>query len=119
MTVLAESAAAADVAATLIANAVNVDSPAVKRVPAGDLDPDSDLGARPVTVEVGALRAAEIATALAAGRAAAQSMAGRGLIAAAALCLCGDRAIVAGPSPAISLETDVPVSGREERAEAA
>ena len=119
VTVLAGNADAADVAATLIANAVNVDSPAIARVPARDLDPDSDLGARPVTVEVGALRAAEIAAALAAGRAAAQSMAGRGLIAAAALCLCGDRAIVGGTSPAISRETDDPVSGAEKRAEAA
>lgn len=119
VTVLAGNAAAADVAATLIANAVDIDSPAVKRIPARELDPDSDLGARPVTVDVGALRAAEVAAALAAGRAAAQSMAGRGLIAAAALCLCGDRAIVAGTSPAVSLETDDPVSGPEERAEAA
>ncbi len=119
VTVLAGNAAAADVAATLIANAVNVDSPAVKRIPARELDPDSDLGVRPVTVEVGTLRAAEVATAMAAGRAAAQSMAGRGLIAAAALCLCGDRAVVAGTSPAVSLETDDPVSGPDERAEAA
>ena len=119
VTVLAETAAAADVAATLIANAVNVDSTAIARVPARDLDPDSDLGARPVTVEVGTLRTAEIATALASGRAAAQSMAGRGLIAAAALCLCGDRAVVGRMSPAVSGDTGEPVSGAGERAEAA
>ncbi len=119
VTVLARNAAAADVAATLIANAVNVDSPAIARTPACDLDPDSDLGDRPVTVEVGALRATEIAAALAAGRAAAQSMADRGLIAAAALCLCGDAAIVAGTSPAVSRQMDVSVSGPDERAEAA
>ncbi|MDE0718020.1 MAG: hypothetical protein OXH64_08795, partial [Rhodospirillaceae bacterium] len=119
VTVLAGNAAAADVAATLIANAVDIDSPAVKRIPARELDPDSDLGARPVTVDVGVLRAAEISAALAAGRAAAQSMAGRDLIAAAALCLCGDRAIVGGTSPAISRETGDPVSCPENRAEAA
>lgn len=119
VTVLARNAAAADVAATLIANAVNVDSPAITRAPACDLDPDSDLGTRPVTVEVGALRATEIAAALAAGRTAAQSMADRGLIAAVVLCLRGDRAIVAGTPPAVFRETDVPVSGPDKRAEAA
>ena len=119
VTVLAETAAAADVTATLIANAVNVDSPAIARVPARDLDPDSDLGARPVTVEVGTLRATEISAALASGRAAARSMADRGLIAAAALCLCGDRAIVGGMTPAVSRETGDPISGPEMRAEAA
>ena len=42
-TVLAATAAAADAAATLIANAVNVDHPSIERRPARDLDPDSDL----------------------------------------------------------------------------
>ena len=42
-TVLAATAAAADAAATLIANAVNVEHPAIERRPARDLDPDSDL----------------------------------------------------------------------------
>ncbi len=44
VTVLAATAAAADAAATMIANAVNVDHPAIERRPARDLDPDSDLG---------------------------------------------------------------------------
>ena len=57
VTVLAATAAAADAAATLIANAVNVDHPAIERRPARDLDPDSDLGDLPVTVAVGALPA--------------------------------------------------------------
>ena len=43
MTTLARDAATADVAATLVANAVDVDSPAVRRRPARELDPDSDL----------------------------------------------------------------------------
>ena len=42
-TVLAATAAAADAAATLIANAVNIDHPAIERRPARELDPDSDL----------------------------------------------------------------------------
>lgn len=105
VTVLAENAAAADVAATLIANAVDADSPSVVRMPARELDPDSDLGDRPVTVEVGELGAAEIETALAAGRAAAQSIAGRCLIAAASLSLCGSTAIVAKMPAAVAGES--------------
>lgn len=119
VTVLAETAAAADVAATLIANAVDVDSPAIARAPARDLDPDSDLGDRRVTVEVGTLRVNEIDAALDAGRAAAQSMAGRGLIAAAALSLCGRTAIVRGASlPAVAGARPVYI-GREDEARAA
>ena len=49
VTVLARDAPAADAAATLIANAVNIDDPAIIRRPARDLDPDSDLGDLPVT----------------------------------------------------------------------
>jgi len=119
VTVLAASAAEADVAATLIANAVSVDSPAVTRCPARDLDPDSDLGDRPVTVDVGALGAAEIKAALAAGRAAAQSMAVRGLIAAASLFLCGSTAVVAKKPAEISRNTGDPAQIPESRAEAA
>ncbi|MGE5765735.1 MAG: UPF0280 family protein, partial [Bacteroidota bacterium] len=56
VTVFARSAAAADVAATLIANAVDLPGHmAVERRPACEIDPESDLGARPVTVAVGAL----------------------------------------------------------------
>ena len=45
VTVLAETAARADAAATLIANAVDLPGhPSIHRVPARDLDPDSDLG---------------------------------------------------------------------------
>ena len=54
VTVLARDAATADAAATLIANAVDIDSPAIMRRPARELDPDSDLGDRLVTVSVGA-----------------------------------------------------------------
>jgi ApbE superfamily uncharacterized protein (UPF0280 family) len=87
VTVLARTAAAADAAATLIANAVNVETSAVARRPAAELDPDSDLGDRLVTVAVGALTAAEIETALAAGAARAEAYRRQGLIIAAALML--------------------------------
>ena len=53
MTVLAATAAAADAAATVIANAVDVDHPAIERRAGPRLDPDSDLGDLPVTVAVG------------------------------------------------------------------
>lgn len=65
VTVLAETAAQADVAATMIANAVDLPgSPKVQRQRASDLAPDSDLGDRFVTVGVEALSEAEAAAAL-------------------------------------------------------
>ena len=68
VTVLASDAASADVAATLICNAVDLPgSPAIRRGPASDEDPDSDLGDRSVVLEVGALTPAEIDAALEAG----------------------------------------------------
>ncbi|MBP0466330.1 UPF0280 family protein [Roseomonas sp. PWR1] len=89
VTVLARDAATADAAATLIANAVDVDSTAVRRAPAASLDPDSDLGDRLVTVAVGALSAAEVAAALDAGLARAEAFRAAGLILGAALRLSG------------------------------
>ncbi len=96
VTVLARTAAAADVAATLIANAVDLDGPAVRREPASSLDPDSDLGERLVTVAVGPLPAAAVATALGRGLAVAEAMAGQGLIVAALLSLQGETRTTAG-----------------------
>jgi uncharacterized protein len=88
-TVLAATAAAADAAATLIANAVNLDHPAIERRPARDLDPDSDLGELPVTVAVGLLSQADIAEALDRGAAEARRLWLCGLIQGAALSLRG------------------------------
>ena len=87
VTVLAADAAGADVAATLIANAVDADHPAIVRLPASELNPDSDLGDRPVTVEVGDLPDAMIAAALAKGLERAVDYRAHGLIADAALML--------------------------------
>ena len=68
VTVLARTAAKADAAATMIANAVDLPGhAAIRRCPAHDLAPDSDLGDRPVTVDVGPLTPAERARALDAG----------------------------------------------------
>jgi ApbE superfamily uncharacterized protein (UPF0280 family) len=99
VTVLGADAATADVAATLIANAVDLPGHrAVRRVPASSLDPDSDLGDRLVTVGLGELKPAEIRQALAAGLAEAERFRARGLIRAAILHLGGGRA-VCGPAP--------------------
>ncbi len=90
VTVFARSAAEADVAATLIANAVDLPGhPLVVRRPATEIDPESDLGRRPVTVAVGKLTDTEIATALRRGQAAAAAMQAAGLIEAAVLFLRG------------------------------
>lgn len=94
VTVLAGCAAAADAAATLIANAVDVDHPAIARRPACEVDDDSDLGALPVTVAVGRLDAGSVAAALEAGCAAAEAMRRQGLIHGAALALAGELRLV-------------------------
>lgn len=90
VTVLARSGAAADAAATLIANAVDLPGhPEVARRPARELAPDSDLGDRLVTVDVGALGDDEIATALEAGSKVADIFMRQGSIQSAALFLGG------------------------------
>jgi ApbE superfamily uncharacterized protein (UPF0280 family) len=87
VTVLADDAGSADVAATLVANAVNVDDPAIQRISACELDPDSDLGDRLVTTDVGRLSQATIATALERGWIVAETMMQAGHIRAAVLVL--------------------------------
>ncbi len=92
VTVLATDAATADVAATLIANAVDIDRPSIVRRPASALDPDSDLGDRLVTVSVGDLPRGDVLAALEKGRQRASDYLARGLIADAALMLQGETA---------------------------
>ena len=87
VTVLAASAAAADAAATMIANAVNVDHPGIVRAPANTLKDDTDLGARLVTVDVQPLPREVVMRALNNGAAFAQDCTGRGLIDSALLLL--------------------------------
>jgi ApbE superfamily uncharacterized protein (UPF0280 family) len=96
VTVLARTAAQADAAATIIANAVDLPGhPAVLRCPAHDLQPDSDLGGRLVTREVGDLSNDEIEEALQAGADKARALLGQGLIESAALRLHGETRLVA------------------------
>jgi len=90
VTVLADRAATADAAATIIANAVNLPGhPSISRTPARELAPDSDLGERRVTQAVGQLSTEEIAAALDAGVAVANSLIADSLIHSAALHLRG------------------------------
>ena len=101
VTVLADRAAAADAAATIIANAVDLPGhPAIVRVPACDLAPDSDLGTREVTQSVGPLAEAEVDRALVAGMHTAERLRRMGLIRAAALNLCGETRLVGAAAEA-------------------
>ena len=103
VTVLAGSAAEADAAATVIANAVNLDDPRILRRPANELKDDSDLGSIPVTVDLPPLDHAAVLRALQAGLRRAESLQGAGLI-GAALLVCqglamGTRSPVPSPVP--------------------
>ena len=99
VTVLAGSAAAADAAATLIANAVTVDHPAIERATAQSLREESDLGTRRVTVAVGPLPADARAAALDTGLAEARTMHRAGLVASARLALQGETRVLAPIEP--------------------
>ncbi len=95
VTVLAKTASMADAAATMIANAVDLPGhPGIARRPAVDLQADSDLGQRLVTVGVARLAAQDVTRALNRGEAAARAFMARGLIDSAALFLQSDQRIV-------------------------
>lgn len=96
VTVLARTAAQADAAATIIANAIDLPGhPAVVRCPACDIQPDSDLGARLVTRDVGRLSSRDIVDALETGANRARRLVAANLINGAALHLQGETYIVA------------------------
>jgi ApbE superfamily uncharacterized protein (UPF0280 family) len=95
VTVLARTASQADAAATIIANAVDLPGhPAITRRAACDLQPDSDLGTRLVTRDVGELSRGEIEDALEAGADRARKLLAAGLIDGAALRLHGEMIVV-------------------------
>lgn len=91
VTVLAATAAQADAAATVLANAVDVepDHPGVQRAPARSLRHDSDLGERLVTVDVAALPSMAVQQALGRGLGLARRLQADGLIHAAVLACQG------------------------------
>jgi ApbE superfamily uncharacterized protein (UPF0280 family) len=116
VTVLARDAASADAAATMIANAVDVDHAGIVRRPASSLKDDSDLGDLLVTVDVPDLPQPLIDFALARGVDVAARLHEQGLIEGAALFLQG-RARVAGidnsgalSATRASLTTEAPCS---------
>jgi ApbE superfamily uncharacterized protein (UPF0280 family) len=97
VTVLALDGARADAAATMVANAVDVVHPGVRRAPAASLRDDSDLGDLPATVDVAPLPRSAIESALDAGEAEARRCIGRGLIGAALIGLQGHWRTVGEP----------------------
>jgi ApbE superfamily uncharacterized protein (UPF0280 family) len=102
VTVLALDAAAADAAATMIANSVNAEHPAIRRLPARAIKQDSDLGGLPVTVDVGALPEPTVEAALDDGEQAALAMRSQGLIHGAYLLLKGRMRVVRHRSAALA-----------------
>lgn len=90
VTVVAQTAAQADAAATMVANAVDLQHAGIRRRPAREVTCDSDLGDRLVTVAVPVLAPPERAQALSAGLRAAEAFRARGLIEGAALFLQGE-----------------------------
>ena len=110
VTVLASSAAQADAAATMIANAVNVDHPGIERVPASDIHAESDLGSLLVTRSVPVMDSESMRHALDAGEAKARQYVDDKLIERAAIRLQGEARIV--PARRRSREGGNPVSFR-------
>lgn len=100
VTVLAKTAAMADAAATMIANKVDLPGhPAVARVPADQIEPDTDLCSRPVVVGVSMLTRRETEQALSNGIEYAHDCMQRGLIVGARLCLNGQTQIIGNANP--------------------
>jgi uncharacterized protein len=111
VTVLARTASQADAAATIIANAVDLPGhPAIVRCAANEIQPDSDLGSRLVTREVGWLTYQDIDAALEAGEVEARQLLSRGLIEAAALHLKGEIRVIGLPSRDASVQRAVQVN---------
>ena len=95
VTVLAKDAPAADAAATIIANAVDLPChPHIVRVPAREIAPDNDLGEIRVTRDVPELGRADVDDALASGASVAEELISEGLVLAAALHLQGHTRVV-------------------------
>jgi ApbE superfamily uncharacterized protein (UPF0280 family) len=114
VTILAADAATADAAATIVANAVDLPGhPSVLRRPARELQPDSDLGARAVTVAVGELTADEIGAALERGVEVARALSGAGRIAGAVLRLAGETRVLPLGVRQRAVLTPVPVGSGE------
>ncbi|MEC8172478.1 MAG: hypothetical protein VX090_03785, partial [Pseudomonadota bacterium] len=91
-----------------------IDDPAIERIPANKLDPDSDLGGRLVTVSRGPLSETGIRQALDRGTARATQMMNEGKIEAALLACDGQIRIVEDPKRQI-FETLIPYEDADNR----
>lgn len=85
VTILAATASQADAAASIVANAVDADHPAIQRRPANECKDDSDLGALPVTVQVPPLPTSVVRDAVESGLSRAAELQSRGLLHAAVI----------------------------------
>lgn len=99
VTVLARSAAEADAAATVIANAVDLDDPRIERARANEMRDDSDLGERLVVVGVPVFSLRQIGVALGAGARQAEADIAAGRVLAAVLHLQGRFRVCGMPDP--------------------
>lgn len=109
VTVLAPCAATADVAATLVANAVDLpDHPGIRRRPACDVVDNSDLGDMPVVVGCDDLAEHEACAALSHGHYVANQFARAGLISGAGLFLQG-QSLMSDHTPHFALNALEPV----------
>ena len=107
VTVLAETAARADAAATLIANAVDLPGhPAIRRRPAHEVEAVPQLGNRMITVEVGPLSTQETHEALEKGVAYAEVLCDRALIVSASLLLNGETRFIGSVDSVTGLPAD-------------
>ena len=111
VTILAKTAAQADAAATIVANAVDVDDPRIVRRPANTLKDDTDLGDIPVTVDVPPLSDEQLRAALERGRQCALELRRAGLI-DSALLSCQQRYERVEPVPARDIRVDTDIAHR-------
>lgn len=106
VTIVADTAACADAAATMIANRVNIDDDTrISRVPANSIAPDSDLGEQRVTRSVPPLDHDECQRALDRGSRYAQCWLERGIIEAASISLQGETVILQSPSRQLTIRS--------------
>ncbi|MCZ7662896.1 MAG: UPF0280 family protein [Thermoleophilia bacterium] len=111
---LSASASQADACATLLGNATFMEDPAITQVPAGCLDPNSDIPHFLVTVSVGRLAEAMIHSALSLARKKAQELIARGLLQGALVTVQGTSTIVL-PESTANLEVTQPGTFKQQR----
>lgn len=107
VTVLAATAAQADAAATVIANAVDVDDAAIQRKPASECKDNSDLGDTLVTVDVPTLAPSQVKGALDTGAICAKVLQKGGLV-WAVLIVCQGQWKLVEPLCSKALKTELP-----------